>query len=73
MKDASGSYMKYESTSTCAIGGAANILLGNEVYLVFDVIGIGVGDRNITDEQEHVYNDTDRAAGIVQAGIIAQF
>ncbi len=73
VKYADGSRYNYESATTFLIGGAANITLQDKLYLVFDLAGVAVGDRTVTDEVGVTVTDTDRSAGIFKIGMIKQF
>ena len=68
-----GSYLSYKSAASTTLGGSANILLKNEIYLVVGLAGSKIGDRNVSDENGDVLNNTEHSAGTFNIGVVAQF
>lgn len=72
VKYSSGTTNSYDSTSFVTIGGTADFLLVDELYLNLELAGTGVSDREVTSGAT-VIDDTERSAGQFSVGLIAQF
>jgi len=72
-KYADGSTLNYDNAAMYAVGGTVKVTLQDKNYLTFDLMGVAVSDRNVTDEENVTLIVTERREGIFTVGIITQF